>query len=333
MAAVPAGTWNVVGHEGAVRFLQRSLERGKLSHAYLFVGPPQAGKRTLAVELARAINCEGTPKPCGTCRPCQLIARDRHPDVVTVRGEGVKGAILVDQVRELRREASLAPVEGRRRVYILCGLELANENAANALLKTLEEPPAHVTFLLTTTSEELLTPTIVSRCQVLFLGTLPREAIQQALEQRWALPAERASLLAGLSGGRIGRALALHQSEQLLARRREALDQLQVLLAANWGRRFALAAEMARRVDQIPSTLEIWLSWWRDLLFLQEGLSDRVANLDRQDELVARRGAFGPADARRALVALQACAHHLRSNVSARLALERLMLHLPLAGG
>jgi DNA polymerase III subunit delta' len=332
MPGVAAGEWNVVGHEWAVQFLQGALARGNPSHAYLFIGPPQVGKRTLATEFARSINCTGEKPPCGSCRSCELVLRGSHSDVATVRGEGVHRTLLIDQVHAMRREANLTPLEGRRRIYIVCGMELANVHAANALLKVLEEPPAHVTFLLTAVAEELVAPTIVSRCQVLPLRPLSRETIAEALRVSWGVEPEQAALLSRLSGGRMGRALTLLQSEPLLLRRQAALEQLQNVLAAHWGQRFDVAAELARRTEQIPEVLEVWLSWWRDLFLAHEGLGDRITNLDRRGELDARRGAFTPAQMRSTLSALQECSDHLQTNVSPRLALERLMLHLPSAG-
>ena len=117
-------SWNVVGHTPAIEFLQRAQERERLSHAYLFVGPPQVGKRTLAAELARSVVCSGQSRPCGACRSCQLAIQGRHPDIATVRGEGANGAVLVEQIRDIRREASLSPVESRHRIYIICNIEL-----------------------------------------------------------------------------------------------------------------------------------------------------------------------------------------------------------------
>ena len=329
MAIASGEKWNVVGHTWAVQFLQRALEHGSLSHAYLIIGPPQVGKRTLATEFARAINCQGDSRPCGQCRSCQLTVSGHHPDIQTIRGAGTKGAIQVDQIRSIRREASLSSVEGRHRVYIICNMEMATEGAANALLKTLEEPPRHVIFLLTAEAEELLAPTIVSRCQMLFLHPQSREAIERALIEGENVSVEQANLLARLSGGRMGKALALLQSEHQLTRRASALDQLQELLLANWAKRFTLAEKAARRPDQIPETLEIWLGWWRDLLLIQEGQKDRIANLDREEELIQMHHSLEVNEVRAALISVQACADHLQRNVGARLALEHLMLHLP----
>lgn len=238
----------------------------------------------------------------------------------------------MDQVRELRREASLSPVMGRHRIFIICGMEFANENAANALLKILEEPPSPVIFLLTATSGELVAPTIVSRCQVLFLHPQPKEMIQRALEEHWGVPGEQARLLAGLSGGRMGRALALLQQANLLAKRQEALAQLRALLPAHWGERFTMAADLARRPEQIPEILEVWLSWWRDLLLVREGLREHMANVDCERDFANWSNSLDVGAIREALVSLQACADYLQKNVGTRLALEWLMLHLPLAG-
>ena len=329
MSDETTATWNIAGHSQAIEFLQRALEQARLSHAYLFAGPPQVGKRTLAAELARAGTCERLRRPCGEGRSCQWALAGRQPDIMTVRGEGANGTILVEQIRDMRREASLSPMESSRRVYIICNIELANENAANALLKTLEEPPGQVLFLLTTTAQELVIPTILSRCQIVRLQPQPRQMIAHALMERCKVPEEQADLLARLSGGRLGRALALLQSEQLLNRRQIALDRLQSLTGEGWDRRLLLAEEIARQPAQIPETLEIWVSWWRDMLLLHEGLADRITNRDREADLVRLHRLFRVDDIQSALKALQTCADCIQKNVGGRLSLEWLMLRLP----
>jgi len=330
MTNTSTGSWNIIGHSGAIQFLQRALEQERLSHAYLFVGPPQVGKRTVAAELARVIVCTDAPRPCGKCRSCQLALGGHHPDITTVRGEGANGRILVDQIRDIRREASLSPVESRHRVYIICNMELANESAANALLKILEEPPHHVLFLLTTTAQELVLPTILSRCQIVFLHPQPREVIASALRDQWNASDEQAELLARLSGGRMGRALTMLQSDQMLSQRLTALGQLQQIVEQGWDRRFLLAEEIARcRPAKVQETLEIWVSWWRDILLLHENLPDRITNYDRETDLTQIYQSFAVDDIRSALHALQTCADCIHKNVGARLALEWLMVRLP----
>jgi DNA polymerase III subunit delta' len=175
-------------------------------------------------------------------------------------------------------------------------------------------------------------PTIISRCQIILLHPQSRQVIERALVDRWHAPADRAELLARLSGGRLGRALTLLESEPLLAQRSSALDRLQTLVQEGWGRRLLLAEEMSRRPAQIRETLETWVSWWRDLLLLREGLTDHLTNLDREAELVQMHLAFRVDEIHSALNALQTCADCIQKNVGARLALEWLMLRLPRPG-
>jgi len=161
--------WQIIGHDWAVTFLQQSLATGRVAHAYLFTGPPQIGKRTLARGLAQALNCTGTQPPCGQCQSCQKVSKGTHPDVRIIEGEGAGGSIKIDQVRAVKREAMLSSYEGRFRVYILRHVDMASLEAANSLLKILEEPPEHVVLVLTAVQPESLPATVVSRCQRLDL--------------------------------------------------------------------------------------------------------------------------------------------------------------------
>src|SRR3972149_1375972 len=156
------GNWNLLGHEWAVDMLRRHVTRGELRHAYLFAGPPGLGRRTLALRFTRAINCPqpGAPgEPCGACRDCKQIEAMQHPDLSVVQAEAEGGALKVDQIREVRHAFSLKPYQAKFRVALFLRFQEANDNAANALLKTLEEAPAHAILLLTADTPEQLLPT------------------------------------------------------------------------------------------------------------------------------------------------------------------------------
>ena len=155
--------FRTVGHDKAVKALTRAIDSDRIAHAYLIAGPPQIGKMTLAIDIARAVNCvadeqpnmfgETEPKPCNTCGPCDRITRGLHTDVrVVTLGQDSRGRtqtlISIDQVREVQREASLRPSEGKYRVFIFDRAEYLSQGAATALLKTLEEPPDQVIFIL-----------------------------------------------------------------------------------------------------------------------------------------------------------------------------------------
>ncbi|MGQ9456922.1 MAG: DNA polymerase III subunit delta' [Anaerolineae bacterium] len=322
--------WHVVGHGWAVRLLQKGLEDGRVAHAYLFAGPPQVGKTTLALEFARALLCTGEHPPCDNCPACRRVQAGTHPDLHRVEGTGKGGAILIEQVRELRQGAVLAPVHGPYRVYVVPHMERATAEAANALLKTLEEPPPQVVLLLTTSHLASLLPTIVSRCQVLVLRPLPREEVEVALRERWHLAEADAALLARLSGGRLGWAVRASQDPQVLARRRSWLDALHQALRGSRLQRLRQAEALATLPEEeLQEVLDLWAGYFRDLLVWKGGYPEGVHHVDQSAALEEVAKGCPLERAREALRAILATWDALQRNANRRLALEVLLLSLP----
>jgi DNA polymerase-3 subunit delta' len=320
--------WQLVGHDWAVDLLRSGLETGRMAHAYLFCGPPQVGKTRLALTLAQALNCDQPDPPCGRCPSCQKIERSVHPDVRLVVGKGADGSILIDQIRELQREAVLSPYEGRRRVFVLRQIDLVTIEAANSLLKTLEEPPPHVTLLLTAVDVDLLPSTVVSRCQRLDLRPVALYQIEAALQARGVL-AERARLLARLSGGRIGWAMEAAADEEVLDQRRQRLEQLAQLLAVGRVERLEYAHQVGGDAVACRDLVELWATWWRDLLVLNGQGDAHLLNVDGAGELRLWASQSSVPLAWSMLDALQETAAQLEANVNPRLAMEGLLLKLP----
>jgi len=320
-----------------VAALQRGLAQGRRAHAYLFVGPPQVGKGTLALELAQALNCEGPEPPCQECSPCRRIAAGIHADVQVVGIEisdgGIHKDISIDQIRELGRVVSLRPFEGRCRVIIIDPADAMNEAAQNAFLKTLEEPPPDVVFVLITSRPQALRATIRSRCQRLDLSPLPVAQLEEALRQRWALPPRQAHLLARLSRGRLGWAIAAHQDEEMMRVRHEALMDIRALPERTIQERFAYASEVASRFSRdrptVLAVLDLWREWWRDILLLSSGCQEVITNLDLGDILKGEASHYDASQVVAFLRSLAASKRRLEENVNPRLALEVLMLDLP----
>ncbi len=330
METAASDTWNIVGHEWAVNSLRRAVETGNVSHAYLFTGLHGVGKTTLARALAAALLCqEGTGVPCGKCRACHLVTSGNHPDMHIVASEHIGSSLKIEQIRDLQRHLALTPVEGRWRVVILRRFEEATASAANALLKTLEEPPSYVVLVVLASDADVLLPTIVSRCQQVSLRPLPIEVVQQALVARWNAGPEQAQLLAHLSGGRLGWAVRTLNDKKALKRREQRLDALNQLVGASVVERFRYVEKMARQPEAARETLDLWISWWRDVMLVAAGTNAPLTNVDRQSTLRQHADRFGVGPSAATVEAIRSALERLSHNANPRLTLQVLMLDLP----
>jgi len=332
--------WPIVGQNRVVSLLQRSLEREALAHAYLLVGPPRVGKMTLALNLAQALNCAAAEPPCGMCASCQKIALAKHADVQIIglvndassAEAKPRAEIGIDQIRQLQHSSSLPPFEGKYKVFIIDGAEFLSIEAANCLLKTLEEPVSKVIFILLTKDERLLPATVISRCQRLELLPLAAGEVEAALNQRGVEP-QKAKLLARLSRGCLGWALSAAFDDGLLQLRVERMDRLLDITNADYDERFDYAAQLAAQFSQnrglVQEVLDLWLDWWRDLMLVKVGCSDTITNADLEVRLVEMVRGYSLAQIKAFINSIQTAGEQLRQNANPRLVLEVLMLDIP----
>ncbi|GAB4477775.1 MAG: DNA polymerase III subunit delta' [Anaerolineae bacterium] len=322
--------WDIIGHEWAVEMLSWRLANNREAHAYLITGLQGIGKSLLARRLAQAINCAGDPRPCRVCRPCDLTERLVHPDVLIVEPEGA--SIKIAAMRDLQGFLTMRPFEARCRVVLLLDVDKATGPAMDALLKTLEEPPATARLILTASSAGALLPTIVSRCQVIPLRPVPAPQIEAALIERQALPPDVAATLARLSGGRPGWALSAAQTPAILELRAATLESIQGVLYASRVSRFAYAEQLAAHSER-EMVLNLWRTWWRDVVLLAEGSTVPPVNGDHGAALQAAAARVGREAARQALLTVHRTITLLATtNVNSRLALEVMLLDMPYLG-
>ena len=323
--------WNILGHDWAVDMLRRHIATGEARHAYLFCGPAGLGRRSLALAFARALNCTNPPAPgesCGQCRDCKQTSAMAHPDMAVIQAENEGGVLKVEQVREFKRTVSLKPYQSKYRVALFLRFQEANDSASNALLKTLEEAPAHVILLLTADNPEALLPTIVSRCEVLRLRPISLELIEKELERRGA-ESDLARQIAHVSGGCPGYALRLLEDKTLLAFRQQRLDDLQKLLSGTRVEKFTYAEKLAKEKDTMRQVLLVWLSFWRDVFMTAAQADAPLANVDRTEEIQQLAGKLSLAETRKTVTSLESGLRRLERNVNARLLAEVLLLDWP----
>jgi DNA polymerase-3 subunit delta' len=323
--------WNLVGHSWAVDLLRRHVANGEVRHAYLFSGPPGLGRRTLAVHLAQALNCTNPPAPgefCGECRDCRQIAAMQHPDLAVIQAENEGGTLKVDQVRAVQHSLSLKPYQSKYRVALFLRFQEANDNAANALLKTLEEAPAHAILLLTADTPESLLPTIISRCEILRLRPLRVEEVEAMLTAK-GVDSDRARLLAHISGGRPGYANRLLEDSSLLETRAERLNDLQALLQSTRVKKFSYADKLSKDKDGMRQAITFWLSYWRDVLLKVSHASVSITNVDYAAEIESLAARLTLPAVRRTVSDLELALDRIDRNVNPRLLAEVLLMDWP----
>ncbi len=336
MNTLAPGWRTIVGHDWAVGLLARSILHDRVGHAWLITGPEQIGKMTLARTFAQALNCtaEDSLRPCGECRACQLTQTDKHPDVRIILPEvSDRGAmsIKIEQMRRLQQDLSLSTYEARYKIAILKRFDTANLNAANAFLKTLEEPPSNVILILTATDSDTLLPTINSRCRTIGLRPTPTDLIEETLLTRHQVRPDEADLLAHLADGRLGWAIRAHQEPAVLQERRAQLETLHQALNGTLVARFSLAESLARKADALPPLLRTWLSWWRDLALMTYGRKSNefISNVDEFEKLGEMAARLPRAAVLASLAQTEAALRQLGQNANTRLVLENVLLTYP----
>ncbi|GAC1640973.1 MAG: DNA polymerase III subunit delta' [Ktedonobacteraceae bacterium] len=328
--------WDIIGHTHAIDILRRTLAAQQVRHAYLFTGPPHIGKSLLAHRFAQTLLCTGGPdpaiapqEPCNTCLSCRKVLHGNHPDIHVIAKPADKQFILIEQVRALQSDSARRTLEGRRNIFIIENAHEMNIQAANCLLKTLEEPEPDVVLLLTVPDVGLLLPTILSRIQLITMQLLTSMHIKNTLIQVWNVEPKEADLIASLAAGRMGWAVQAVEDEELLTQRKAQLDLLTKLPSASRVQRFDLVQRISADSEKVQSLLELWLLWWRDMVLAANNCLDLTVNIDMRSLLKTQAIKVGTAEAEHMVRAILHTMEAIEQNVNPRVALEVLMLDMP----
>ena len=318
-----AGFHDILGHEQIIAHLQNAIEEDKVSHAYIFNGPEASGKMMLAEAFAMALQCEGEGKrPCLECRSCRQAADHNQPDIIYVSHEK-PNTIGVDDIRtQINNDIDIKPYSSRYKVYIVDEAQKMNQQAQNALLKTIEEPPAYAIILLLTTNADSFLQTILSRCI-----TLNLKAVKEDLMKHYQIPDYQADICAAFSQGNVGKAIQLASSEEFGELKASVLQLMKRLEDIDLYEMTGAVKQIAEYKLSVNDYFDLMMIWFRDVLYLKatndvDGLifKDEVYDIKKQ---AAKRSYQG---IETILEALEKAKIRLNANVNFDLVIELLLL-------
>lgn len=257
----------IVGHKKIISHFEEAIQMGKISHAYLLSGEDGSGKMMIAKAVAKALLCE-TKNGCGNCQACVQVESGNHPDLIYVTHE--KYEIRVDEIRKgINENIDVKPYSGDYKIYIIDDADRMNKGAQNALLKTLEEPPAYVVILLLTNNKDRLLDTILSRCVCMTLGSVRTDEIEKYLKEHTDASDSKIQFAASFALGNLGRALHVVETEEFQDMLNEAVNVMVHIQGMEVYEVVSYAKNLTKYKNEIYDFLDIIMVWYRDMLILK----------------------------------------------------------------
>ncbi len=322
------GFLEIVGHEQIIEHLQNAIATDKVSHAYILNGPDKSGKMMLAKAFAQTLQCEkGGTEPCMECHSCKQAMSGNQPDIIYVRHEK-PNTISVDDIRtQINNDIVVKPYSSKRKIYIVDEAEKMNQQAQNALLKTIEEPPAYATLLLLTTNADMFLPTILSRCVRLNLKAVRDEKIKDFLMRERQLPDYQADICVAFAQGNVGKAIQLASSDSFNELKNAAIQLLKRVDDIELYEMTEAVKQIADYKLEINDYFDLMMIWYRDILYFKA--TNDVNKLIFKDEVydIKKQAAKSSYQGIEAIIeALEKAKTRLNANVNFDLVVELLLL-------
>jgi DNA polymerase-3 subunit delta' len=323
----------IAGHRQIIQTLINSVLHDHVVHAYLFAGPAGVGKTTTALAFARALLCAHpvAGDACGNCRSCRQVAGGNHPDLFLLKPAGA--SIKIEQVRGMLRRVTYRSYQGGRKVFIISPADTMTAEAANCLLKTLEEPPGDTVFILLTSQPQALLPTVLSRCQQYSFKGIPLPELSEGLVRLHGLDKSEAGLYAVRAGGSMGKALA-YATGTLKEEQDLVLDLAVELPGAGVVEALNKAGRLAEDRDKVSGVLAFLKCWYRDLLvFAATGEPELLYNQEHLAAVTREAGRIPSPRLLKIVAAIEAAEKKIEAYANTRLALEVLFLQIATGAG
>ena len=323
-----SGFKDVVGHNDIIQYIQGAVEQDKVSHAYILNGQRGAGKKLLARLFAMALQCEsGKSEPCGECRSCKQAKNGNQPDIITIKHEK-PASIGVEDIREqLNGDIMIKPYSSPYKIYIIPDADLMTVQAQNALLKTIEEPPAYAIIFLLTENADVLLPTIRSRCVMLKLRNIKDKLVKKYLMEELRIPDYQAEVCAAFAQGNIGRAIMLAKSEHFNEIKEEAIQLMKYIDEMELHEIVSAIKEINKYKLEVTDYFDIIMIWYRDVLLYKAtkdvgglAFSEHLTFIKERAEKSSYEGIETNLDA------LEKAKARLKANVNFDLVMELLLL-------
>lgn len=320
---------DIIGQENVKKHLQMGISQGNISHAYIINGETGSGRRLLASALTKTLLCQHPTKEgdaCGVCKSCIQADSNNHPDVRFITHE--KASISVDNIREqLVNDITIKPYNSTYKIYILPEADKMTEQAQNALLKTIEEPPAYAVIILLTDTVESLLETIRSRCIILNTRPLDKDAIKQYLVKNLQMEPERAEIAAGFCQGNVGKAIHFASSEDFQETKADTLRLVKEIDTMDITDMVSMIKELNQRKGKIDEYLDLMLLWYRDVLMFKVTKDANILLYREEYKAISRQASLrNYEDIENIINAIDKAKVRLHANVNFETAIELLLL-------